>query len=145
MVSMRLVLVGFLLGMGGGAAYGQERAVDTTRSAPDRVGTRISTAFERGDVQALLTPAADRIEISIRGAQAIYSDAQAFYVLRAFFERHPPVRFRLEDVTVEGQSCFVRGRFVHQRDERTLQAYVRLTHRGHTWALQEVRIDAEPG
>lgn len=145
MVSMRLVLISLLIGVGGDVAFGQERMTDTTSSVQDRVGQRVATAFEHGDAQTLLTPAANRVEVSILGAQTIYSDAQAFYVLRAFFERHPPVQFATEDVATEGQSCFVRGRYVHQEDERPLQVYVRLLYRADTWTLQEVRIDSDTG
>lgn len=145
MVSVRLILPVLLVSIGVSVAHGQERAASSPDSVPDTVERRIATAFERGDVQALLTSASDRVEVSLLGARTIYSDAQAFYVLREFFESHPPARFTLDDVATEGESGFVRGTFEHRRDERNFQVYVRLVHEHESWRLQEVRIDSEAG
>lgn len=147
MVSVRFSFVVLVLGVSVVfTAQGQDEAPITAAGVPaDTVGQRISTAFERGNAQALLTPAADRVKVSLFGAQTIYSDAQAFYVLRAFFEQHPPARFTLTDVAKEEQSCFVRGTFEHRRDERTFQAYVRLVPHKGTWQVQEIRVDEDAG
>jgi hypothetical protein len=149
MAPVRFVLGLLILGMGGSLAHGQDRAADPGSSAsragavPDTVVQRVTTAFVDGDAQRLLSPAADRVEVSLFGTRTFYSSAQAFYVLEDFFETHPPADFEVGDVTEAGESCFLRGRFDHGRDERTLQVYVRLVRRGDVWLLQEIRIDAD--
>lgn len=143
MASVRLPFVLLLLGLGTTAALGQEPASNGAESVPDTVLQRVTTSFAEGDAQRLLTPAADRVEVSLFGTRTYYSRAQAFYVLREFFDTHPPSTFSLNDATAAGRSCFVRGRLDHTRDERTLQVYVRLVHRDDAWRLHEVRIDAD--
>jgi hypothetical protein len=143
MSSARLLLVLLLIGLGSSTAWGQERD-EGTGVVPDTVVQRVSGAFQSGNAQLLLTPAADRVEVSLFGARTVYSSAQAFYVLREFFERHPPNAFVLADTTGTGASCFLRGVFNHGRGERPLQVYVRFVRHGaKTWQLHEVRIDTE--
>jgi hypothetical protein len=131
-----------MAGMGPSAAPAQTTPGDL-EAVPDTVVHRVSSAFQSGSAQQLLTPSADRVEISLFGTRTFYSSAQAFYVLREFFDAHPPTRFVLADTTGTGRSCFLRGRFEHTRDERTLQVYVRLVQQeGAAWLLHEVRIGA---
>ena len=137
--ALPLLLVGMMVPM----ARGQSSTAGDAPSVQDTITTRVATAFTSGDAERLLTPAADRVEVSLFGTRTFYSSAQAFYVLDDFFDTHPPARFEVEDVTETGESCFLRGRFDHRRDERTLQVYVRLTHRDAAWQLQEIRIDAD--
>lgn len=145
MASVRLafLLILLMLGLDTAAAWGQSSPANELESVPDTVLQRVTTAFARGDAQLLLSPAADRVEVSLFGTRTFYSNAQAFYVLREFFDTHPPSAFSLNDATGAGQSCFVRGRLNHTHDERTLQVYVRLVHRDDAWRLHEVRIDAD--
>jgi hypothetical protein len=141
--SARLVLVLLFIGMGATVVRGQDRLDTAPVAVPDTVVQRVATAFRDGDAQALLAPATDRVEVSLFGTQTFYSSAQAFYVLRDFFDSHPPAAFATGDATTAGRSAFVQGRYGHRRDERTLQVYVRLVHRDQQWRLQEVRIDAD--
>lgn len=140
--SARLVLALLLVGLGARGTYGQDRPT-APAVVPDTVVARVATAFADGDAQTLLTPATDRVEVSLFGTRTFYSSAQAFYVLRDFFDSHPPADFATGDATATGRSAFVQGRYDHRRDERTLQVYVRLVHRDERWQLQEVRIDAD--
>lgn len=144
MASVRLSCLILLIGMGPVfTSHSQEHDTTTTSSVPDTLGQRIATAFERGSAQVLLDPAADRVEMSLLGTQTIYSNAQAFYVLQAFLERHPPVGLALIDVSREDQSCFVRGRFEHRHDERTFQVYVQFVKRKEAWQVREIRINED--
>jgi len=143
MTPVRLAFALLLIGMGTTVARGQGQAADGSGAVPETLLTRIDTAFTAGDAQQLLTPATDRVEVSLFGTRTFYSSAQAFYVLEDFFDRHPPTRFEVGDVTRAGRSFFVRGRLEHSRDERTLQVYVRLVRRDEAWHLQEVRVDPD--
>jgi hypothetical protein len=142
---VRLSLILLLAGLGTTVARGQDQVPEAAEEAvPDTVVQRVSTAFRTGDARRLLSPAPDRVEVSLFGTRTFYSSAQAFYVLRDFFETHPPAGFDLADATVAGESCFLRGRLEHTRSERPHQVYVRLVrHEGETWRLHEVRIDVE--
>lgn len=141
MTPVRFALPLLLIGMMVPVARGQ---TSTAEEAPrDTIVTRVATAFTNGDAQRLLTPAADRVEVSLFGTRTFYSNAQAFYVLRDFFDEHVPQRFTVQDVTETETSCFVTGTYQHVRSERALQVYVRLTRPSEkTWQLHEVRISA---
>jgi hypothetical protein len=144
MSALRLTIIVLLIGLSTTPVRGQEQAETTATAVPDTVVQRVSTAFQAGNARQLLTPAADRIEVSLFGTRTFYSSAQAFYVLREFFDTHSPVDFVLVDATGAGKSCFLRGRLAPARDERPLQVYVRLVREGtETWQLHEVRIDSE--
>lgn len=140
----RLTMIVLLVGLSTTPVRAQQQAGTAATAVPDTVVQRVSTAFREGNVRRLLTPAADRIEVSLFGTRTFYSSAQAFYVLREFFDTHSPVEFVLVDATGAGKSCFLRGRIAPDRDERPLQVYVRLVRKGtETWQLHEVRIDSE--
>jgi hypothetical protein len=140
----RLSLIVLLTGLGTTAAWGQNQEGNAAAVVPDTVVQRVSEAFRAGDAQLLLAPAAERVEVSLFGTRTVYSSAQAFYVLREFFERHSSAAFTIVDTTGTGTSCFLRGRLPAARGERPLQVYVRLVRReGDMWKLYEVRIDSE--
>jgi hypothetical protein len=143
MTPVRITLILLLVGFGVTAARGQVPIQETPAAVPDSVAHRVVTAFVEGDAETLLTPATDRVELSLFGARTFYSKAQAFYVLREFFDLHPPVDFQLSDVTAAENSCFVRGQFTHDEGQRPLQVYARFVAREAVWRLQEVRIDED--
>lgn len=143
MVPLRLSLIVLLIGLSSFPAWGQDQSTDVPEGVPDTVVQRVSTAFTNGNPQLLLSPSADRVEVSLFGTRTFYSSAQAFYVLRDFFDSYPPVDFALGDATGTGNISFLRGQFDHIRDERTLQIYVRLVQRDGAWQLHEVRIDSD--
>jgi hypothetical protein len=106
---------------------------------------RVRRAFADGDARRLLDPAAERVEVSLLGAHTFYSQSQALYVLRDFFETYAPERFALGDVTCAQAVCYALGRYWHARDDRPLSIYVRLAARDDAaWVLREVRVEEEP-
>lgn len=140
----RLSILVLLAGLSTTAVRGQDQVAEPAEAIPDTLEQRVATAFRAGDVRRLLSPAASRVEVSLFGTRTLYSSAQAFYVLREFFDTHPPADFILADATTTGDSFFLRGRFEHTRDDRPLQVYIRLVRQEETpWQLQEVRIDSE--
>jgi hypothetical protein len=145
-----LVLLLILVGGAPPVAWGQAsdslaQASDSVE-APPAVAQRIAAAFSEGDANRLLTPSADRIEISLFGARTFYSSAQALYVLREFFRSHAPRRFQVRDVMETGTSCFVQGEYEQARRARRLQVYVRLgqAEGADLWQLHEIRIEGPP-
>lgn len=157
MASLRLSMVLLLVGICGApsvvcgqASDSLERApdslaqdVDSTEAKRSAVAKRVAGAFSEGNASRLLTPSADRVEISLFGTRTFYSSAQALYVLREFFRSHVPGRFVVGDVMETGTTCFVRGAYEEARVERQLRVYVRLDRpeRESPWHLQEVRIE----
>jgi hypothetical protein len=145
-----LVLLLILVGGAPSVVWGQ--ASDSLAHAPDStegtsaVAQRVAAAFSEGDANRLLTPSADRIEVSLFGARTFYSSAQALYVLREFFRSHAPRRFRVQDVMETGTSCFVQGEYEQARRARRLQVYVRLgqPEGNELWHLHEIRIEGPP-
>ncbi len=145
----RRLLVLVLLTVIGGApsvAWGQP-ADSTGQEEPPAVVQRIASAFADGDAGRLLTPAADRVEITLFGTRTFYSSAQALYVLREFFRRHTPRRFQVRDVMETGTNCFVQGEYEQVRRARRLQVYVRLgqPEGEELWHLHEIRIEGPSG
>lgn len=141
MARLCLSVVLLFLGMGPSVVSGQEQQTEVPKSTADEAVSRIVEAFGQGTAQRLLTPSADRVEVGLFGTRTFYSNAQAFYVLRDFFESYPPHRFSVSDTTQAGESCFVMGEYEHTRGERSLQVYVRLVQdESHAWRLHEVRI-----
>jgi hypothetical protein len=120
-----------------GAAPAQ--AQDQTAPA-DTIVQRVETAFQAGDARVLLSPAADRLEISLFGARTFYSQAQALYVLRDFFERYPPRRFQVEDVSTTERHSFTVGGYWHTQDSAPLRVYVRFGRQSEAWLVQEVQV-----
>jgi hypothetical protein len=120
-----------------------ERAPDSTDAKRSAVARRVASAFSEGDASQLLSPSADRVEISLFGARTFYSSAQALYVLRKFFRSHAPRRFVVGDVMETGTTCFVQGAYEEARVERRLRVYVRLDRPDGEapWQLQEVRVE----
>jgi len=119
-------------------------SADSTTARPSVVAQRVATAFSEGDARRLLTPSADRVEISLFGSRTFYSSSQALYVLREFFRSHAPGRFVVADVMETGTSCFVQGRYEEARMARRHHVYVRLDQPedADLWSLHEVRIEA---
>jgi hypothetical protein len=139
----RLTMVVLLTMLSATAALAQERIGETTKAVPDTVMQRVTTAFRDGDARRLLSLAADRVEVSLFGTRTFYSRAQAYYVLRNFFDEYPPTNFALVDATGAGKSSFLRGRVDHSRGERPLRTYVRMVrHENGFWQVHEVRIDS---
>ncbi|WP_263785051.1 DUF4783 domain-containing protein [Salinibacter grassmerensis] len=144
------LMVLLVVGIGGAPSVVQGQAADSIASVPDSttedtpaVARRVATAFAEGDARRLLTPSADRVEISLFGNRTFYSDSQAVYVLREFFRRHPSGRFAMGDVMAAGTSFFVRGEYEEARMARRHHVYVRLDQpQGEDlWNLHEVRIE----
>lgn len=161
---LRLSMVFLLIGIGGAPSvvWGQasdsldqvpdsvaqmseslEHTPDSTNAKRSAVARRVAGAFSDGDASRLLSPSADRIEISLFGTRTFYSSAQALYVLRKFFRSHAPRRFVVGDVMETGTTCFVQGAYEEARVERRLRVYVRLDRPDGEapWHLQEVRVE----
>ncbi len=144
------LVVLLVIGIGGAPSVGRGQPADSTASGPgstiedtSAVARRVATAFAEGNARRLLTPSADRVEISLFGNRTFYSSSQAVYVLREFFRRHPSGRFAVGDVMEAGTSFFVRGEYEEARMARRHHVYVRLDQpQGKDlWNLHEVRIE----
>ena len=123
--------------MGWGSSQSVAQPADPETAARER----IEQAFREGQAQQLLTPAAERVEISILGMQTQYSRNQALYVLQDFFKNYAPRKFAFEDVSQAQDDFFATARYWYGQAERPLQVYVRLTRQDEQWVLQEVRLD----
>jgi len=132
-----------------GQSQGQSSPAQPPPSAqiPEGIVEQLGNAFSSGNEQALLEPAADRVEISLFGTRTYYSRSQALYVMRDFFEKYAPHRFEVGEVAETGQSYFVTGKYWHVRAETPLRVYVRVTEDrtedGQTWHLHEIRVQRQ--
>ena len=134
--------IGLLVGLGlllllGSVQPARAQASDTTLLA------EIETALGRGDVGMLLGRSAERLEISLFGSGAAYSQAQAQYVLQEFFRDFPPQGFRFQPPSRHEDSALASG--TYRQSDAPLAVYVRLRREGARWELKEIRIDRKPG
>jgi hypothetical protein len=96
-------------------------------------------AIASGDAQALMEHAGERVEIALPNKGSVYSRSQAVYVMKHFFEEHPPVRVEVQRSSESGGSRFVEGTYRTAQD-RSFSLYLRLFREGEQWSLSEVRV-----
>lgn len=101
----------------------------------------LSTAIAAGDVSGIVAHAADRIDISILGAGALYSRSQARYVLEEFFRDHQPVRFSVQELSQRDGNWFASGSYWSVGGASRLTMYLRLKQKDGGWELRELRVD----
>lgn len=137
-VGTALILLLFLPG----GALAQEDSTDEELSAEREALQRIETAMVEGDARMLLTPAAERVELTIFDMRSFYSRTQALYVIQDFFGSYAPQQFSFEDISCREDRCSATGAYAHARSEEDmLRVYVRLGLREAEWTLQEIRIE----
>jgi hypothetical protein len=114
------------------------------QNAVSGIVLKLEDALERGDVEALLDHASKRIGITIFDANRYYSQGQARYVLKTFFERYPPSRFVLRDYYKTRNGWFAEGDYWYRRGKRPLRIYLRLRWWQDRWELRELLIEKPP-
>ncbi len=132
------LMAALVLGMAGGFIAGPAQAQQTALD-------RVEEAFKTGDADALLSEAADRVEIALLGRSKLYSRAQATYVMKDFFRRYPPGTFTPRNNTPDGSNWFATGLYQYKHAEQPLQVYLRLHLKDQQWQLREVRIEQRQG
>ena len=103
----------------------------------------VQHAFANGDFETLLDRASHRMEIAIFEASRYYSRGQARYVLKTFFQQHPPRQFVLKDYYRTTRGWYAEGDYWYVNATRPLKVYLRLQLRGRQWELREVLIEQE--
>ncbi len=118
-------------------------ATNPVRAQTDEeaVVRKVEQAFSKGDVSALLSHAAERVEVAVLGSGSLYSRAQATYVLNDFFRQYPPVRFVANPPSSTRDSFFVAGRYWYGTDDRHYDVYMRFRWRDGTCEVRELRIE----
>ncbi len=119
------------------SAYAQQ--TDRIPSSERQLVEQTLRALETGTLERILEYARGSVRISMLGAQALYSPVQARYVLREFFQRHPPVRFVLTREAKRQRHLFLSGRLVTRKEE-VFRIYIRFYREKEGWSLREIRI-----
>ena len=117
---------------GASVAYAQQ---DST------VLAQIEHAFRSSDVEALLSRAANRVDVVIFGKGASYSREQATLVLLDFFRRNPPRRVIFEQQVLADDRRSMVGHYQIAGGEEPVSISVRLRERGGEWQVRAVRIE----
>ncbi len=102
---------------------------------------QVGAALEAGDAEALLTGAARQIAVTLDGKTAMYSRAQARYVMRAFFSRRPPSRFVFGNVRRSSGQAEARGTYWSHRTRGGHDVYIRLRWKNGRWQLRALHIE----
>lgn len=129
-----LVIVGLLMAPGVPSGYAQPSGGAIME---------VQDAFARGDFETLLDRAASRMEIALLEGSRYYSRGQARYVLKTFFERHPPRRFVLKDYYRTTRGWYAEGDYWYANGARPLRVYLKLRYRGGVWELREILVEEE--
>ena len=103
------------------------------------------TSFVEGAAKVLVRSAAPRLEVSVLGDGMLYTRGQAKYILRDFFDAHPPSSFEIEKISPAGASWFVSGRYTSTHDGAAYGIYVRLRDGSsggdeRRWEIREIHI-----
>lgn len=101
----------------------------------------VERAFRSGDVEALLSGSAERIDVVIFGKGASYSRNQASLVLLDFFRRNPPRNVDFEQQVLADDRRSVAGHYWATRDDEPIAVSVRLKARRNGWQVRAVRIE----
>ena len=135
-VQRAVLLVVFMLILG---------ATTSGVSVQDDAVARVEAGLRDGDPEAVLTDAADRVEVVLFGEGGMYRRAQATHVLRDFFRRYPPSRvsFKPErSSSYEGQAAD--GHYWAEDGAAPLSVHV--LHREEEeqqWELVSIRIEQQ--
>ncbi len=141
---MRLLTAAFGLALLAGslgvspAAHAQRTSASPADSAA--LG-RVSAAFQAGDVEAILSHAADPLDLAIFGQGAAYSRSQAALVLTDFFRKHPPTEVGFEQEVVAEDRRSVVGWYRTAAWPEPATVSVRFRARGNRWVIRSVRIE----
>jgi len=142
MSCVRIALISMgLLGVLSMMAYAQR--TDRVLPSERQLVEQTLQGLETGNPERVLVYARGSIRIALVGAQTLYSPAQARYVLRAFFEEHPPADVVLVREFRRQGHLFVISRLITKKRE-TFRVYVRFSRDRKGWSFRELRIDAAP-
>lgn len=111
----------------------------------ESVSPALQDAIQRGDINALTSLSADRLEVTLFGAASMYSRGQAMYVLADFFRQYPPQRVRFGDGSRSGANWFLMGEYYFEGGDQPLRIFVRLRTKDGRSELRELRIDRRSG
>lgn len=102
---------------------------------------QLTTAFEQGNMKALIDRAAPQVEIGLFGESKLYSRAQALFVLESFRTSFPPERFVVRDESVAERGWFLEGFYWSGATRSPLRVYLRLRVNDGQWEIREVLIE----
>lgn len=76
---------------------------------PKEVIKKVSEAFQSGNAEQLSKNFYKTIELELLGDENFYSQAQAFQLMKSFFEKYKPVKFTINHQGVKDLSAFAIG------------------------------------
>lgn len=135
------LVVTLLLFLGLGTVWPSAGASVAYAQQDSTVLNQVEAAFRAGDVDALLTDAADRVDVIIFGKGTSYSRAQARLVLLDFFRRNPPHQVVFEQQVLAADRRSVVGQYWMSGGEAPVAVSVRLRARRDGWQVRAVRIE----
>lgn len=107
----------------------------------EAVKSQLRSAFERGNMAALMERAAPQVEIGLFGESKLYSRAQALFVLESFRTSYPPERFLVRDESVAERGWFLEGFYWSGTARTPLRVYLRLRMTGDRWEIREILVE----
>jgi len=82
-----------------------------SQELPDSVTYQtIATALNSGDIEQIAPLLYTKVEIALPDKAGIYSQAQAYYILKDFFEKNHPTSFQIINESSTNKSNFIVGK-----------------------------------
>lgn len=141
MRTLTTAVVALLLFMGLGSGWPVVGASVAYAQQDSTVLAQIESAFRSSDAEALLSRAANRVDVVIFGKGASYSREQATLVLLDFFRRNPPRQVSFEQQVLADDRRSMVGHYRMAGAEAPVSVSVRLRARGSQWQVRAVRIE----
>lgn len=114
--------------------------VPSSRAQSSRPGVldELAHAMANGNAADVLAHAGSRLEIGFFGTTRTYSRSQASFVLRRFFEQHPPESVVLGRATGTSDGWYASMRYKSGRRSEPIRMYMRLRRERGAWRLREL-------
>ena len=114
----------------------------TPVSAQNEVINNVRDALKTGSSKELSKHFNNTVEISINGEKASYSRNQAEFILKDFFDKHPPQGFRYvhQGASKEGLKYTV-GTYTHDRGE--FRVFMLIKQFGGSYLVDKIDFNQE--
>ncbi|MEN2993141.1 MAG: DUF4783 domain-containing protein [Bacteroidia bacterium] len=106
----------------------------------ERTLAAVEEGLRRGDAAQVARYFAPQVEIYIQGTARLYSDVQAHFVLREFFQRHPPRTFTLLHKGRSDQMLYGIGSYISLYGRWDVSFFTRL--RNGRYQIEQLRFEA---
>jgi hypothetical protein len=108
---------------------------------PDDVFTKVTSAIQAGNAEALSALLQSPVEITLPGADQAYSAQQATFVIKDFFAKFPPKSFKVLHKGNSGPTHYATGSYVSANGTFDANIFLKKVDAG--FKVSQLRFEAE--